>query len=65
MCRAGNSCHQEQPRTYKKKKSRGVLNLGTQGLKDAIERGKIPRELCIEILDNIESKNIKIKQRTL
>lgn len=65
MCRVGDPCHQRQPRTYKSKKAKGVLKLGTQGLKDSIERAKIPEELCNEILNNVESKNVKIKQQTL
>jgi len=51
MCKNGDSCHISAPRGSK---------TGTQGLKGAYDRSKIPEELCIEIL----SKK-KIKQRQL
>ena len=41
MCKNGDICHESAPRGSK---------TGTQGLKDSIERGKIPYELCKEIL---------------
>ena len=41
MCNSGDPCHQAAPRGSK---------TGTQGLKDAVDRGRIPRELCLEIL---------------
>ena len=50
MCKNGDSCHVAAPRGSK---------TGTQGLKNSIERSRIPRELCLEIIkacDNL-SKN--------
>jgi hypothetical protein len=41
MCKNGDPCHVAAPRGSK---------TGTQGLKDAYERSKIPEELCFEIL---------------
>jgi hypothetical protein len=41
MCKNGDTCHVSAPRGSR---------TGTQGLKDAYERSKIPNELCIEIL---------------
>lgn len=40
MCKNGAPCHERAPRGSK---------TGTQGLKNAIERGRIPADLCIEI----------------
>lgn len=45
MCHNGDGCHQAAPRGSK---------TGTQGLKDDIERGKIPYELCKEIVEACE-----------
>lgn len=45
MCKNGDSCHESAPRGSK---------TGTQGLKDAKERGRIPRELCLEIVELCE-----------
>jgi len=45
MCKNGDSCHTSAPRGSR---------TGTQGLKDSIERGRIPKELCIEILRSCE-----------
>lgn len=45
MCFSGANCHEAAPRGSK---------TGTQGLKDAKERGKIPRALFIEIFKSIE-----------
>lgn len=41
MCSNGSSCHISAPRGSR---------TGTQGLSNAFERSKIPRDLCIEIL---------------
>lgn len=41
MCKNGDPCHVAAPRGSK---------TGTQGLKGAYERSKIPEELCFEIL---------------
>ena len=44
MCKNGMSCHEAAPRGS---------NTGTQGLKDNYERSKVPKELCVEIIENI------------
>jgi len=41
MCKNGDDCHIAAPRGS---------STGTQGLKDAYERSKIPEDLCLEIL---------------
>lgn len=41
MCKNGMTCHEAAPRGSK---------TGTQGLKDAYERSKVPSELCEELL---------------
>jgi len=61
-CKAGDTCHEYQPRTYKQKVNRGVLKLGIQGLANAKERGKIPQKLCDEIVDACEGKLKNIQQ---
>lgn len=43
MCHNGDSCHEAAPRGSK---------TGTQGLKNAVERGRIPSALIREILDS-------------
>lgn len=49
-CDPGSSCHESSPRSVK--------NKGTQGLKTAKERGKIPQALCDEIaLSSISKYN--------
>ena len=45
MCKNGDPCHQPAPR--------GSRN-GTQGLKNAIERSRIPKQLCEHIVDICE-----------
>ena len=40
MCKNGDTCHEAAPRGSK---------TGTQGLKDSIDRSRIPKELCEEI----------------
>ncbi len=47
-CDPGSSCHELSPRSVK--------NKGTQGLKNAKERGKIPRALCNEIVKSSISR---------
>ena len=42
MCKNGMSCHESAPRGSK---------TGTQGLKSAYERSKVPYELCKELLE--------------
>ena len=46
-CKRGASCHQAAPRGSK---------TGTQGLKNKIDRAKIPQELCNHIVDICESE---------
>lgn len=48
-CKAGDNCHEYQPRTYKHKLNSGVLGLGVQGLSGALRRGQLPLMLCEEI----------------
>ena len=48
MCKNGMPCHEAAPRGSK---------TGTQGLKGAYERSKIPYELCKEILEVINDTN--------
>ena len=45
MCKNGDSCHVSAPRGSR---------TGTQGLKNATERGRVPRELCLEIIKYCE-----------
>lgn len=45
MCKNGDSCHEAAPRGSR---------TGTQGLKNSVERSKIPRELCITLLKACE-----------
>lgn len=47
MCKNGSPCHASAPRGSK---------TGTQGRKNAYERGKIPYELCLEILKSCKDK---------
>jgi hypothetical protein len=54
-CSPGGKCHIPAPRGS---------NKGVQGLNNAYERGKLPIELCMEILDFCEGKQ-KIKQKVL
>lgn len=42
MCKKGSPCHEAAPRGSK---------TGTQGLKNSVERAKIPRQLCEHIAD--------------
>ncbi len=50
-CTPGSSCHESQPRGYSKKKETGALGKGTQGLKGSVERSRIPKQLCEEIVN--------------
>lgn len=45
MCSNGDPCHQSAPRGSRR---------GSQGLKTKAQKAKIPRELCIEILESCE-----------
>lgn len=47
MCKNGDTCHEAAPRGSK---------TGTQGLKNKIDRAKIPRELCEHIVDICERR---------
>jgi hypothetical protein len=53
-CRAGDRCHEYQPRSYKQKVGYGVLKLGIQGLNNAEERGIIPPDLCEVIFQSCQ-----------
>lgn len=44
-CKRGSPCHQAAPRGSQ---------TGTQGLKNSIEKGKIPKQLCEHIVDICE-----------
>ena len=44
MCKNGDTCHESAPRGSQ---------TGTQGLKNAYEKSKVPEELCKEILESI------------
>jgi len=46
-CKAGDKCHEPAPRGSK---------TGTQGLKNSIERGRIPEELCFLLAWNIKNE---------
>lgn len=55
MCKNGDSCHAAAPRGSK---------TGTQGLKNNIERSKIPEALCDYIVEICE-KNINVSRQTI
>lgn len=44
LCKNGDSCHERAPRGSR---------TGTQGLKNAKDRGVIPRQLCLEIFNTL------------
>lgn len=46
MCKNGDPCHERAPRGAK---------TGTQGLKNRIERGKIPPNFCYELMIQLET----------
>jgi len=46
-CKNGSPCHISAPRGSR---------TGTQGLKNSTERGRIPKELCVEILESVNSE---------
>lgn len=48
MCKNGDSCHVSAPRGSK---------TGTQGIKNKIDRSRIPRKLCEKILELSEENN--------
>ena len=45
VCKNGDPCHERAPR--------GCKTGGTQGMSNAYDRAKIPRELCNEVLTNV------------
>jgi hypothetical protein len=47
MCKNGDSCHEAAPRGAK---------TGTQGLKGDMERSRIPKELCLELIKLCEGR---------
>jgi len=49
-CKNGMTCHISAPRGSR---------TGTQGLKNAIERARVPSEICLEIIKYCEDKLIK------
>ncbi len=51
MCKNGDSCHVPAPRGSK---------TGTQGLKNAKERSRIPRKLCEHIVDICEMRTCEV-----
>ena len=53
MCKNGDPCHEPAPRGSK---------TGTQGLKSAKERSRIPKLLCEHIVDICEENTYKIKK---
>ena len=53
MCKNGDTCHESAPRGSQ---------TGTQGLKNAYEKSKVPEELCKEILESIVNAE-KTKQK--
>ena len=55
MCKNGDSCHESAPRGSK---------TGTQGRKNSVERARVPRELCEEILDALEPSDKNNNRRS-
>ena len=47
-CKNGNRCHVSSPRGSR---------TGTQGIKGAKDRSKVPKELCLEIIKHCESSH--------
>jgi len=62
-CRPGDSCHAPQPKGYRAKKDFLCLGSGVQGLSGAKERGRIPLELCREIVQVCERGQPEIQAR--
>lgn len=60
MCKPNSSCHDKQPRGYRAKKEFNCLGGGTQGLKNAKERGEIPPQLFLDIFEHM-NKDIQRK----
>ena len=48
-CNNGDPCHESAPRGAR---------MGTQGIKGARDRAIVPRELCLEILEDIDGKRL-------
>ena len=53
MCKNGEPCHVSAPRGSK---------TGTQGIKSVVDRSRIPKELCDDIVLMSEDKEIKTKR---
>lgn len=53
ICKYGSPCHEAQPRGYAQKIATGAIGKGTQGMKNAKERGSIPAALFEEILEQM------------
>ena len=47
MCKNGDSCHEAAPRGAK---------TGTQGVKGYRDRSRVPRGLCLSIIEQLESR---------
>lgn len=56
MCKNGDACHDAAPRGSK---------TGTQGLKNAYDRGALPFELCTEIAEVVEKERKVYKELVL
>lgn len=54
MCKRGDSCHESAPRGSKS---------GTQGLENAHERAKLPKQLCREFLRAAKARVIKKRKQ--
>ena len=50
MCKNGMPCHISAPRGSK---------TGTQGIKTYKDRSRIPNELCVSIISQLESRELK------
>ena len=64
-CSNGDLCHDAQPRGYQAKKTSAALKTGTQGMRSAVERSKIPHKLGLEIAQICEQNRVTSEQRRL
>ena len=66
MCKPRDNCHESSPRggTIRSWRDKGIYlgYNGTTGLKNKVERAKIPDELCEHIVDICEGKEVKLAQ---
>lgn len=60
-CHNGDTCHDRQPRGYRAKVAFNCIGKGTQGLKDAQERGRIPRTLFEDIFLSKTSRESQVR----